>query len=417
MKKIFKTLTAAILAFVIAFGSFSAFAAEEKDVILWYDSEFTYAGALSEGKNTVEIPEEESFYFVFDAEKAGYYTVTHCWTEIENFMSPEEIENGIVKNQKESRYLGCDETTDTETYLFFFDEGENILTSWRYNALAGDPSNIEITYYGETVSDISFTAGTEYFLVPDWNIYEYYEEDDGKYSDGIYYYFDGGETVLTFDSGKTISITFCYLICSFEDKLEIGEKNVTVYFLNDTFEKTISVYPVSKEITNIEVVNIEKYLDVPVAYNSQLLYDFDGMEMILTYADGHTETVTVEGGDCMGIDLLNGNPYYFTLDYFYEREGDTVYFCVTLANEEFIRAEGTLREATGRENRQHLNYRIYEILSDAFWDIRFSFEYLLWADNLWEGIVYLRRALFDSADEIFTAFESIVEEVADCLRG
>lgn len=416
MKKTLKALTAVILAFVIAFGSLPAFAADEKNVLLWNEWEYSYAGTLSEGDNTFEIPAEDGFYFVFNAEKAGYYTVSHCWSDIEHFVSPETVENGIGEGFRTSEFLDTNEENDVETYLFFFNEGENFLTSWLgYEAYAGDNTDVEIAYYGETITDISFASGTEYFLIYDWNIVELYDEEE-KYPENSYY-FDGGETVLTFDSGKTISLVYCDLVCIFEDKLAVGESNVTVYFMKDSFEKTISVYPVSKEITGLEVENLEKYLDVPVAYNDNIIYDFDGMKITLTYSDGYTETLITESGEWIAIDLRNGNPHYFPIDYYYEREDESTDFCVTIAGEEFIREDCTLREATGRENRQHLNYIIYTIISDAIWDIRYNFASLAWASNLWEGIVYLRRALFDSADEIFTAFESIVEEVTDCLRG
>lgn len=416
MRKTLKALTAAVLAFIIAFSYFSAFAAEEKNVLLWNEWEYSYAGTLSEGDNSFEIPAEDGFYFVFNAEKAGYYTVSNYWSDIDYFRSPETVENGVGEGFRISEFLDTNEESDVETYLFFFDEGENYLASWcGYPEYEGDKADVEITYYGETVTDISFVSGTEYFLIYDWNLVELYDEEE-KYPENSYY-FDGDKTVLTFDSGKTISLIHCDLICTFKDKLEIGESNVTVYYMNNSFEKTISVYPVSKEITKAEITDIEKYLDVPIAYNSNLLYDFDGMEITFTYANGNTKTVTVYGGEWAEIELQNGYPYSLPIDYFYDREGDKVYLCISVGGEQLLRKEGTLREATKKENRQHLYYRIYEILSDAIYDIEFSFESVRWAENLWEGIVYLRRAIFKSADEIFTAFEEIVEEIAGCLRG
>lgn len=417
MRKIVKTLTAAILAFVIAFGSLTAFASEEKPVLSWSDVEYTYAGTLAEGKNTVELPTAESFYYIFNAEKAGYYTVDYNWREISYFKSPESIENGVADGYKHNEYLEIDEDYDSDTYLFFFEAGENILASWiGYEATAGDPSNVEIAYYGETVSDIKFEGGTKYFLVPEYNIYEMYDEDN-EYPDNAYY-LEGGKTEIIFDSGKTIEVSYSSLICTAKEEINVdsGDFAVTVYFGESSFEKTVSVYPVSKEITKIEIAGIEDYLDVAEAYDGQILYDFYGMELTLTYADGHTVTETLEG-DSMGIDLLNGNPYYFPLDFYYSYEDEGVNFYVTLAGVDYVKAPCTLRAATDRENRQHLNYEIALILEDAVWDIRYNFESLSWAGNLWEGIIYLRRALFDTADEIFTAFENIFEEIADCMRG
>lgn len=417
MKKTFKSLTAAILAFIIAFGSFTAFAAEEKPVLLWEETEYTYAGTLAEGKNSFEIPAKTDFYVTFEAEKAGYYCLSYNWTEIEYFRSPETIENGKVTEINDCEYLYFNEyESEIDSYLYFFEAGENILlSSVGYYVTAGDPSEIEIVFCGEKVTDISFAGGTDFSLVPDWNISEYYDEEE-KYPEPSYY-LSGGKTQITFDSGKTLSLINHDFICTFEDKFDIGEKNITVYFFNQTFDKTVSIYPISKEIVSVEVEDIEKYLDVPVAYNSNLLYDFDGMKVTLTYSDGYTETLTVKIEEWLGIDLRNGNPHYFPLNYHYERDDGKVYFCLSIGEEEFIREEGTLRNATKRENRQHLNYRIYEILSDAAWDIGYSFSFISWASNLWEGIVYLRRALFTTADEIFTAFENIVEEIAYCMKN
>ena len=415
MKKTFKSLTAVILTFIIAFGSFTAFAAEDKPVLMLNDFEYSYAGSLSEGKNSFETPAEEYFYVTFDAEKAGYYCITHNWTEITNFLHPETIENSVVTELDESVYLDTEEfETETDKYLFRLEEGENILLGHvSFDITAGDPSDIEITYFGEKVSDISFAGGTEYFLIPEWSIYEIYEEEYSEPHFGFY----GGKTQITFDSGETISITDHEFICTFDDGYGVGEKNITVLFFDEEFSKTVSIYPISKEISKVEVEGIEDYLDVPIAYDGEILYDFNGMKITVTYSDGYTETVTVEDGEWQTIQLRNGNPDYFPLDYYYDHEDENVDFCVTVANEEFIREDCTPRDATGKENRQHLNFEIYSVLNDAVWNIRYSFSSVVWASNLWEGIVYLRSAIFDSAAEIFYAFGTISEEISAYLRA
>lgn len=416
MKKTLKCLTAAMIVFIIVFGSFSAFAEEEKEFLTWNDTECIFAGALAEGGNTVEIPSGDALYCIFDAEKAGFYTVTYDWRKISHFSSPVIGADGEIEDEHDYEYLEADEGFESDTYLFLFEEGENILVSFvGYEATAGSTSDIDISYCGEKVSDVSFEGGIEFDLVPEWNIYEYCDEEE-EYPAPCYC-ISGGKTDIAFDSGKSISFLYHDFICTFEGEPEFGENNITVYFFNETFDKTVSVYPISKEITKVEVADIEKYLDVPVAYNSNLLYNFNGMEITLTYSDGYTETLTAENGEWLGIDLRNGNPHYFPLNYFHEREDDRVYFCLTIGDEEFIKEEGILRDATEKENLQHLNYRIYDIFSEAIEGIGYNFERLTWAENLWETVVYLRRAIFESADEFFTAFEVIVEEIAYCLRG
>lgn len=410
MKKLFKSLLAISLSFIIVLGSVSAFATEEKDSVKWYDTEYTFAGTLAEGKNTVEVPGLEAIYYSFNAEKAGYYLVTYNWNDFSNFNASRKTENGVITEESLCFFKNfVYENTDTDSVLFYFEEGETVLVTYTgYDSQAGKASDITVEFFGEAVSDIEFKGGTDYFLVSYYNIDVYYGEFN-PYPD-YSYSFEGDDTTLFFDSGKTIFSPYFNLVCSSKTELTEGEFEVDVYFGNQAFKKTISVYPVTKEITGIEVNNIEKYLDVPEAYNGNIIYNFNGMELTLTYADGHTEKVTVEGGDSMGIDLLNGNPHYFPLDYYYSREDDGVNFYVTLAGEEYIKAAGTLREATKRENRQHLNYRVYEILDDAFWDIKHEFYMIEWADSLWDAAVFLRRAIFNLADEIFYAFENIAEE-------
>lgn len=421
MKTIFKTLTASILAFVIAFGSFSAFAAEEKESIVYYYEEFAYAGNLTEGKNTVDLPSDYSIYCTFTAQTDGYYTLSYNWTEIEHFFIPVEDENGFTDETVKSVYIDTPEDNYSDTYLFYLEEGEyNFLScqDYYYYENEAESATVEISYYGSKISDISFEGGTEYYLVPFWNIDDYYGDDDEDYPVNSYS-FDSGETELLFDSGKKLLSEYMYLICSCGKEIENGEYTVTVYFMDETFEKTISVYPISKQITKVEIKNLEDYLDVSVAYDGEIIYDFTDMEITVTYADGFTKTLTFEEGEWLEVDLNNGNPYGFSVDYYYERSyvDDAIYFYVTIGGEEFIARECTVHEATGKENRQHLNYRIYSIISDMAWDIRYNFSSVAWANNLWEGIVYLRRALFDSADELFTAFEYIVEEIADCMKG
>ena len=410
MKKLFKSLLAISLSFIIAFGSVSAFAAEVNDSILWDETNYIKAGTLAEGKNTVKIPSLDAIYYLFNAEKTGYYLMTYNWTDFSNFNASEKTESGVITEENIcffKHFVYGD--ADTDSVLFYLEEGETVLTTYTgYDSQPGKTSEISVEFYGETVSNLDFKGGIDYFLVSYYNIEEYFGENN-PYPD-YSYSFEGDDTRIVFDSGKSLSAPYLSLVCSSKTRITEGEFEVDVYFGNQSFKKTISVYPVSREITKIEVKDIEKYLDVAEAYNGNIIYNFNGMELILTYADGHTENVTVEGGESMGIDLLNGNPYYFPLDYYYSREDDGVNLIVSLANEEYIKAAGTLREATKRENRQHLNYRVYEILTDAFWDIKHEFYMIEWADSLWDFAVYLRRAIFNLADEIFYAFEEIAEE-------
>lgn len=416
MKKTLKTLTAAFLAFIIALGSFSVFAAEEKDPITRYNEEYVFAGNLTEGKNTVELPSGNPLYCTFNAENEGYYTVTYNWREIEHFFIPVEDENGFTDEIIEMQYLETDDDYDTDSYLVYLEEGEYFLMSYiGYYTEPGDPANVEITYYGSSVRDISFEGGTEYYLVWYWNIEGYYDEED-KYPENTYS-FDSGKTEITFDTGKKLQTSYFYLICSSEKEIENGEYDVTVYFLNEAFEKTISVYPISKQITKVEVENLEDYTDVSIAYSGEILYDFKDMELTVTYADGFTKTLTVESGEWFEVDLHNGNPYTFPIDYYYDNIGGTVYFYVSIGGEPFIEKECTTHEATDRENRQHLNYKIYYIFYNAASDIRYAFEEIRWANSLWDAVVCLRRAVFETADEIFTAFEESAEEFFSYLKN
>ncbi len=413
MKKTFKALIAVILALVIVSSSFTAFAAEKNGSLIWNEAEYVYAGDVTEGENTVEIVSDGGVYYTFDAAKPGYYMLKYDWRDISRLRSPIIGDSGDIEDERIFEYLEDDDNFDTDAFLFFFDEGENIIAGFAgYESTAGDVSEIEVIYCGEKVTDISFEGGTEFFLVPGWNISEYYHGDEKGYPEQGYY-LDGGKTDITFDSGKTLSLLYHDFVCTAENEPVTGENSITVYFINETFDKTVSVYPISRELS-VEVENIEKYLDVPVAYNGNLLYDFDGMRIKLTYSDGYTETLTAENGEWFGIDLRNGNPHYFPLNYFHETVEDKVYFCLTVGDEVFVREEGTLRDATKKENRQHLNYRIYEILDEAIWDIRYNFEEISWADNFMEKVFCLRRAIFDSADDIFTAFEEIIAEIAYC---
>lgn len=378
MKKTVKTLIAVILAAVIAMGSMSAFAANEKTVWDFYgeEYEYTFKCQLAEGVNSLSMEGDDLFLcYEFEAEKDGYYFFYYNWEDLCNIEIAEKNSTGRYNVEDcvdfTSVYFYDEDGSEDysiDRFFCFLEEGTYVVATDKYDESVGG-TIISIEYAGEKLTGFDFEGGVKYNLIPDYNISCW--EEDGV----VTYNFTPGKTKLTFDSGKTYDI-FLYGV-DFETETEIteGEYDITVEFCGETFEKTISVYDITHDVKSIEVKNFDKYNTVKEYYDGCLEYDLEGLEYVIEFADGRKETIVSGRYGMMGIDLQNGNPAYIFLGYGCEKdENGNVSFVMTLGGHEYVNLPVEKIEASKLEDSKHLAEENISEIEDEFYMLQWNFE-------------------------------------------
>lgn len=407
MKRTLKTIIAVILAAIIAAGSISAFAAEEKITLDFYGDEYEYIskGTLAEGENNLSVKGDNIFlYYEFEAEKDGYYLFNYLWDEIIDFVVFEKNSTGKYEAEDSLEYeylMFRDENTansDLENHLYLLEEGTYIvmIDKWDENI---ESAKITAEYAGAELTGLDFAGGVKFNLIPNYNL-RWWEEENGE----RIYEFDTGKTTLTFDSGKSYDVYLYSLDFRYDGDITEGEYDITVEFGGKNFEKTISVYDITHDVKSIEVKNFDKYDTVKRFYDGCLNYDFTGLEFVIEFANGKKETIVSDGYNMMGIDLQNGNPAYIFLIYDYETdENGNVYFSIRLSDHEFVNLPVKAEDATKSENAMHLSQENINVIRDEFYSLKWSFEDIF---SIWEitelpyVISYFFRNLFTVIPDI-----------------
>lgn len=307
-----KSFISLFLSFIIIVGistvnAFSAYETIERE-----DTNYEYAGEFSLGRQTVkevEWGDEISNYYVyysFIAEHDGYYSFTY-----------NEMHNSTwycvcgKQNYDEMPYTySLDSSEQNLSKIYYLEEGEYFFFVDLYWSMVD--VNITAEYFGEKVSEIKF----KHDLLLDCDCY-YYE-----YSDSEANFIINANATIVFDSGKTFDFgnhEMCDCYYNLSDSLNAaissepveGENTITICFLNQKIETTATVHTLSYYIKDVEVSNIDYYLENAVEY-----YNYYDIE----YPYGETVTVTFKNGtsesfiysnylNCNYVNFPNGQKY------------------------------------------------------------------------------------------------------------
>lgn len=282
-----KSFISLFLSFMMIVGistvnAFSAYETIERE-----DTNYEYAGEFSLGRQTVkevEWGDEISNYYVyysFIAEHDGYYSFTY-----------NEMHNSTwycvcgKQNYDEMPYTySLDSSEQNLSKIYYLEEGEYFFFVDLYWSMVD--VNITAEYFGEKVSEIKF----KHDLLLDCDCF-YYPYPDSKSNMKI----DANATII-FDSGKTIDFGNNEICDGYNqsDSLDAvissepveGENTITIFFLNQQIETTATVHTLSYYIKDVEVSNIDYYLENAVEY-----YNYYDIE----YPYGETVTVTFKNG-------------------------------------------------------------------------------------------------------------------------
>lgn len=319
MKKSLRAVFAAMLAAVMAFTGLTAFAAEDSNTLDWdyYGSTYSYdyAGELVEGTNALKATPEDSYfvYYIFNAENAGFYTISYNEYEISGWFGiPEKVENGVAYDEAEHIYFG---NGDEETrYLLKFGEGENII-AFDLNEAVPENTEFTIEYCGEEITGLTFIDGTGENLIIESDIFAW--EEEGKF----YTEFTASAN-LEFSSGETIELADRWFFCNLENDLKEGENTVTYNVLGTSLESTVICRNLSYYVKDAEFKDVDSYNEVAGDYNGYLFDSIGSGTVTLTLSDGTKHDLEFTPEEDASITLPNGREYYIYVIYNYHEEYD-----------------------------------------------------------------------------------------------
>lgn len=316
MKSLKKVLAALLAAVIVITGGAFAFAADTDTVIEWNieDADFTfnalYAGEAKEGNFIVKAMEEyEDVYYTFNAEKAGYYTITFDWYPVDYCLVAETYADGKASGDRENL---VDNDGQKVVNTYYLDAGVNYICFNLYEEDSSD-SYAEIEFLGEEITNIIFDETEIETLLIGTEIYEY------EYEDGFYWVTD---IEIEFDSNKKIAYDYFELVFDMKAPLEKGEVELTLNFMNYSKDYVVTAYEITDVVSSARVVE-ESSKKVEILYNGAINADrLDGMTLEVTFTNGEKATGAIESGYA-DIKFPNGKTFYFEVYYNnYETDGE-----------------------------------------------------------------------------------------------
>lgn len=310
-------------------NAFSAYETIERE-----DTNYEYAGEFSLGRQTVkevEWGDEISNYYVyysFIAEHDGCYSFTY-----------NEMHNSTwycvcnKQNYDEMPYTySLDFSEQNLTKIYYLEAGEYFFFVGLYWSMVD--VNITAEYFGEKVSQIKF----KHDLLLDCDCF-YYRYSDSETNLKI----DATATIF-FDSGKTFDFGNNRICDGYNqsDSLDAviasesveGENRITIFFLNQQIETTATIHTLSYYVKDVEVSNIDYYLENAVEYYNY--YDIEypyGETVTVTFNDGTSDSfVLSEYVNQNHVTFPNGQKYavYFWCYDTYELDGFNGYLEVDI---------------------------------------------------------------------------------------
>lgn len=425
MRKKIKSAVALVLACVMMFCAFPAFAVEAEETVRWYYSEnyieYTYAGELKEGQNSVEAYDSDIIYCSFNAEKAGYYLFFNDNTFVDETIF-NGIENGKFIGVQHGEWLGYSGKYGGIGYFFYLEAGVSYLGFHLVGSSEGpvslDFGEITVTYCGE-VTDMIF-AENSFDVIPNtsdvwgWDPYnDVYNADENIYT----YAVDVKDVHVGFSSGKTIEMgDRAYKIVTKNCLDVIGNHKAKICFSGYEEDIAINAHPVSDYIKSVDVKNVEKSAVVKEYYNGDIAWDYRSLgyeTAVVTFADGTEEELILNEFGNGKITLCNGRTYtvYTTIKTVKEDNRKSVYLVVCLSNNMDLvlnSYECKTVKANNDENYEHL---IEVTIGDYVGALVYYLELASDADSATEFVNSLSAFWAVFKEFVKNRSDSIIEEV------
>lgn len=297
-----KKIISLLLALVIAFGSGGAAFAADTDLLI-NGTEYIYYGELTEGDTLVwsrdgDYVENLYVYYTFNAPADGYYSFV-CGTPHTG------MDARVCDPDSDIEVPDCESTY----YDWFLHRKLYYLNAGEYNLVidvysSAEDVEIDFSCLGEEITGITF----DYDQLLDSD-FDWYQNMYGEYV------FDStADATIEFSSGKTFEYIGGTLYGTIDSEYHDGINNIKIEFFDFYVPSTATVYPVSHYISDIEISNLEYYMENSIEY-----YNYcDGLEpngetVTVTFADGSTQQFTWDSGN--SVEFPNGQYYRIDIDY------------------------------------------------------------------------------------------------------
>ncbi|MBQ3007049.1 MAG: hypothetical protein IJD78_05770 [Clostridia bacterium] len=373
MKKTFRKILAAVLAIVMLTGGLSAFAAEEKESIIYSTGKvLEYAGKLTEGENRITLPNADYSYVEFTAEKDGYYTfmsVNDEWYSSNWLRSLEKQSDGTYYN--DDSYMFYIYKPEGMTLFLKLEAGE-VLFRIRTNDNS-EAMKVTAEYLGAEITDVDFSMGIDYPMIQGYDF-----SPDRYEAPGYSYYFYADDFSFTFDSGKSVRMEdsgSMGLYFSSETEVTEGEYAVNVHFADRSFEKNIRVSSPETYITKIEAVDPEKFYGIEY-YNGDQFYLGCDVTYNVTFSNG--ETIQTGSEEYFKVPGMN-REMYISRNYNETKNGVTVELMIGYSK--FAEYSCEIRKADISENFSHMAEECSYIISNFSWYVEMYYERIEMADS------------------------------------
>lgn len=412
MKKLFKTLLAAFLAGVMAFGSLSAFALNAGEYVSWrfksddydYSLDYFYAGELNEGKNTVtHVTEDHSQCYSFNAPQSGYYRCSSS-NSIDYFIS-DTVVDGEPMNYA---YTVFSYSAGTDTCIVYFDKGVSYICVEGFY-FDDEPAEMTVEYLGSEITDITFDDKNFTEMITDYDYWLYEENSIGTLAD----------ITLIFSNGKTASVNNAYIYGKASSPIAEGENDVTFEIFGIEKQVTVICRPITDYIEKVEISNLDKYLYVRrYYYPNDYSYDFysldgkglEGETITVTLSDGTTQSIVIDwDGKCV-VTLPNGKE---VRGFFGDNtKDDEKWFVLEIADHKFIERKCESVSATDEENLARLKQRVGYTIDWMGGDIQ------NWIDeiNNPESEYTCFESVFRMIKDIFSRIGAVFGEASACFE-
>lgn len=271
---------------------------ENEDKILDHDIigkmpiKINYKGNLKTGKNHLTFNGEDFIYYMnFFADKPGYYRfagdyesrAAYCRVSVPVYDSSDGTINGFADG----------EGTYKDGFVYYLDKGENTLVIEKGIRYEGKETDVDVEYLGEEIAEIVFdeekvnnvVLGYDEYVEGDILLWQKQEGiDDGLYANIF-------PLKIIFTDGTEYDLGNCELTYRVkEGELKEG-KNTAIFTLwGETYEKEITLHPVTDYVKEIEVNNLDDFIYAEIGEDGYVYDKPDIIYITVTYADGSKET-------------------------------------------------------------------------------------------------------------------------------
>ncbi|MBQ2903664.1 MAG: RNA polymerase sigma factor [Clostridia bacterium] len=278
---------------------------EHEDKVLDYDLigtmplKINYKGRLEPGRNHITFEDDAFIYYVnFYADKPGYYRfvcdnesrLAYCRVNV----PVQNPSNGNIKDFMDG------EGNYKDGLVYYLDKGENTLVVEKGIRYQGNDTGVDVEYLGEEIAEIVFdeekvnnvVLGYDEYVDDDVLLWQKQEGiDDGLYGNIF-------PLKIIFTDGTEHDLGECELTYRVkEGELKEG-KNTAIFTLwGETYEKELTLHPVTDYVKEIEVDNLDDFIYAEIGEDGYVYDKPDIIYFTVTYADGSKETFNSKDWD------------------------------------------------------------------------------------------------------------------------